>query len=451
MIRKMRLRRRLVLWTVCLLMLGAGPGLRAQEKTAEAEKVGEGAAANSSPEALNMYTDAANFQNNGAFDLAADEWARFLERFADDPLAAKAQHYLGVCQLQLKQYGRATESFQKVIAKYPKFEQLEDTHLNLGWSRYSLATAGDASQYPLAAETFSKLAADYPKGKNVEQALFFAAESLYAIGKRKEAALAYGRLVTGYADSKLRSDAIYALGVTLEEMGEWAQANKAYDMFIEGYAKSELLTEVRMRRAESILQQGDVQQAEQLFAEVAAVEGFDAADHALMRQAFCATRLDKMAEAGALYAAVADRYGESKDVPEATLSAGRCYYRAESYDESAKWLAKVVAAGGEPAAEAAHWLCRIHLCASTRNSSCLWWTRLRRRPAPAPLRRTCDWTRRTRCTKRPVAAETRWPNTWRSSRPIRTTTWRPWPSTTRRSPGSISSSTIRRWTWRANS
>ncbi len=103
---------------------------------------------------------------------------------------------------------------------------------------------------------------------------------------------------------------MYALGVTLEEMGEWAQANKAYDMFIEGYAKSELLTEVRMRRAETILQQGDAAQAEQLFADVAAVEGFAAADHALMRQAFCATRLDKMAEAAALYAAVAAAVSE---------------------------------------------------------------------------------------------------------------------------------------------
>ena len=241
---------------------------------------------------------------------------------------------------------------------------------------------------PAGGRDVQKLAADYPKGKYVEQALFFEAESLYAMGKRKEAALAYGKLVTSYAESKLRSDALYALGVTLEEMGEWAQANKAYDMFIEGYAKSDLLTEVRMRRAESILQQGDAQQAEQLFAEVAAVEGFEAADHALMRQAFCATRLDKMAEAGALYASVAERFPQSKDVPEATLSAGRCYYRAESYDEAAKWLAKVVAAGGEPAAEAAHWLCRIHLRAKHPELVLPLADSVCRRPAPAPLRPT---------------------------------------------------------------
>ena len=67
-------------------------------------------------------------------------------------------------------------------------------------------------------------------------------------------------------------------------MTEWAQAGKAYDLFLEGYATNELATEVRMRKAETILQQGDPAQAGSLFAAVAAVEGFAAADHALMRR-----------------------------------------------------------------------------------------------------------------------------------------------------------------------
>ncbi len=52
--------------------------------------------ANSPQEALNLYADAANFQNNNAFDLAAEEWEKFLKKFPQDPLAAKAQQYLGV-------------------------------------------------------------------------------------------------------------------------------------------------------------------------------------------------------------------------------------------------------------------------------------------------------------------------------------------------------------------
>ena len=349
-----------VLGVICLVAAGFSGRLSAQDaKTAEAGKAGP--AAGSSPQALAMYADAANYQNNSAFDLAAEEWARFLEAFPNDPLTPKAQQYLGVCQLQLKQYAKAAESFQKVVAKFPKFEQIEETYLNLGWCYYSLATAGDATQYPLAAATFNKLAADFPQGKNVDQALFFEAESLYALGKHKEAALVYGKLVTGHADSKLRADALCALGVTLEEMSEWVQANKAYDKFIEGFPRSDLLTEVRMRRAESILQQGQTEQAAQLFADVSNVEGFKAADHAVMRQAYCLAKLGKLTDAAALYASLAERFPESKYLSEATLSAGRCYYRADQDTEAAKWLTKIVETGGEPAAEAAHWLSRVHL------------------------------------------------------------------------------------------
>ena len=239
-----------VLGIVCLVATGVTVRLSAQDaKTAEpgkadaakADAAKADAAAGSPPPALAMYADAANYQNNSAFDVAAEEWARFLELFPNDPLTPKAQQYLGVCQLQLKQYAKAVESFQKVVAKFPKFEQIEETYLNLGWCYYSLATAGDATQFPLAAATFNKLAADFPQGKNVDQALFFEAESLYAMGKHKEAALAYGKLVTNHADSKLRADALYALGVTLEDMSEWVQANKAYDMFIEGFPRSDLI------------------------------------------------------------------------------------------------------------------------------------------------------------------------------------------------------------------
>src|SRR5688572_31409613 len=50
----------------------------------------------SSPEAVLAYREAANLQNNGAFDVAAEEWQKFLKDFPKDPLAAKALHYLGV-------------------------------------------------------------------------------------------------------------------------------------------------------------------------------------------------------------------------------------------------------------------------------------------------------------------------------------------------------------------
>ncbi len=327
----------------------------------EKKKTPAAAPAKSSPEALTAYSDAANYQSKMAFELAAEEWARFLQRFGDDPLVPRALHYRGVCLVQVKQFVEAINAFQAVVSKYPKFEMLEETYLNLGWSQYSLGQAGDKNRYVQAIETFGKLEAAYPKGKEVDQALFFKAESYYALGKKKESAITYGKLVTVYPKSKLRPDSLYALGVTLEEMAQWKQAKKAYEMFQAGYPKHELATEVRMRLAESILQSGDAKAAEAMFAEVAAVIGFPAVDHALMRQAYSAARQGKDLAAAKLYASLVERFPKSANVAEASLSAGRSYLRANQVEEATPWFDRVLAAGGAAAVEAAHWRCRVYL------------------------------------------------------------------------------------------
>ncbi len=316
----------------------------------------------SSPDALSMYADAANYQNKGAYALAADEWTRFLERFPQDPLVSKARHYLGVCQLQLKQFDKAAEAFALVVSQNATFEHLEDAYLNLGWCQYSLAgSGGDQDRYQQAVETFSKLVEKFPDGKYVDQALFFQGESLYAMGKKREASVAYGQLVTKHAESRLRCEALYAMGVALEETAEYTHAARAYDMFLKDCADSELAAEVGMRKAETTLQLGDAAAAEKMFAQAAAIEGFAAADHALYRQAFCATRQDKFAEAGQLYRSLVERFPESTYLANAIISAGRSFYRAEQYDEAAKWMDQVMAGDGPDKAEAAHWRSRIYL------------------------------------------------------------------------------------------
>jgi TolA-binding protein len=319
--------------------------------------------AESSAEAKAHYADAANFQNNGAFDLAAEEWQKFLKEFPTDPLAPKAQHYLGVCYLQQKQFAEAVKEFDAVQKNYPKFELLEDTLLNLGWSRYTLAGKGDAAQYPKAAETFEALLKQFPQGKFADQALYFLGESYYQQGKKVEAVAAYGRLVKEQEKSSLRCDALYALGVAQEELGEYLKAGAAYDLYLQDCAKSGLVTEVRMRKAETVLQAGDYSTAEKMFADVAAVKDFALADHAMYRQAFCLTKLDKFVEAGSLYARIVETFPKSERVnpSDAALAAGRCFYRGEKYDDAAKWFEQVVSTDNPSAPEAAHWLSRIYL------------------------------------------------------------------------------------------
>lgn len=312
-------------------------------------------------EAQIIYRDAANFQNNGAFDLASEEWERFLKRFPKDPLAAKAQHYLGVCNLQLKDYAKAAGAFQTVVNEHPKFEAIQDSYLNLGWCQYTLGGQGVEGMYAKSAETFTALLKNHPDGKYSDQALFFLAEAEYHQGRKKEATESYAKLVAAHPSSPLRNDALYALGVSYEELGQYAKAGSVYDTFLKEATTSPLAGEVRMRKAETILQAGEYAEAAELFAQVAAEPDFASADHALYRQAFCLSKLDQFAKAAELYAKIATDYPRSAYASEAALSAGRGFYRADQTAEATKWFQVVLDRGGKDAPEAAHWLCRLAL------------------------------------------------------------------------------------------
>ena len=103
----------------------------------------------SAPKAVAAYADAAKFQNMKLYDIAIEDWQRFLTKFSDDPLASKAQHYLGICHLELKQFAKAGAAFELVVKNHPTFENLEQTYLNLGWCQYSLALVEKKALQPL--------------------------------------------------------------------------------------------------------------------------------------------------------------------------------------------------------------------------------------------------------------------------------------------------------------
>lgn len=316
--------------------------------------------ADSSPAAVRQFRDAAAFQDRAVYDLAADEWQKFLKAFPADPLAPKAHHYLGICRLMLKQYDAAAASFQRVIADYPKSDVAAASYLNLGLAQYSIARQGKPEQYDAAAKTFEKLASAFPQAPELAQGLYYWGESLYARGKKKEAAAAYEQLVEKHPKSPLRAEALYALGVARQDLGETKQAAAAFDRHLKEFPKHALRAEVIMRRAETLATLGHHEAAARWFASAAAAKDFQMADLATLRQAQCLEAAKKLAEAAPLYAALGDRFPKSSYRQRALVSAGDCYLRLDDLDSAAKSFQRAIDEG-ELADEAAHRLARAYL------------------------------------------------------------------------------------------
>ena len=320
-------------------------------------------AAATSEESRRVFDGAVALHKAGTFDLAVDEWEKFVKQFPNDPLAGQAQFFAGVCYLSLKdkQYDKARDAFEKVVAKYPKFEQLDKAYFNLGLADYNLAQAGRADLNGPAAEAFGQVVAKFPNSPQAAEALLYRGESLYAIGKKEEAIKSWRELTDKFAGNAARIRGLYNLGIAQQELGRQAAAATAFEKFLVDYGDNELAPEVNVRKLDAWMELGRFADAEKQFATLAAKPNFALADYATLREAAALAGEKKYAEAAAVYASLPANFPKSTFIGAATAGAGNCYYLAGNQSEARNWYGKTLAAGGDAAPDAAHWIARSWL------------------------------------------------------------------------------------------
>ncbi|MGH7137514.1 MAG: tetratricopeptide repeat protein, partial [Pirellulales bacterium] len=311
--------------------------------------------------ATRQFAVAQALQAREHYDLAADEWTKFLKNHASDPRAGQAQYFLGVCRFKNKQYQEAIAAFLQVITAYPKSSQLSSAWLHLGLAQYNAAAGGQTDLYAKAAENLATVLKSFPQSKEVTQAAFYRGEALYALGDKAEAAKLYAEVVEKHAKDPLVPEALYALGVTQNELGQTAAAGASYDAYLKQFPGGRHAAEVTLRRGEILFLQTQFEAAEKWFAAAAGRSDFKEADVAAFRQATALYELRKYSEAAALYASIEQKFPQSKQVPAARLAAGKSAFMAGDLDRAREQLAKCLSIGGATGAEAAHWLARGYL------------------------------------------------------------------------------------------
>ncbi len=324
-------------------------------------------AADYNEKAMSLYADAANFQTNGAIDLAIEGWKKYLEKYPDEPFATKAAHYLGVCYMQqtLPNYPAACDAFSKAI-KDEKSELREESLVNLGWCEF--AGAGDKEKQDpkrlqAALDAFRTLLKEKPASKYADRALFYGGEAAYSLGDAKAAVELYDRLVAMDAakNSPLRCDTFYARGVALEDLKKFDEAVVSYRQLIEGCKEERLLNDARVRVGDVYIMQKKFAEAAKEFGDVASGKGADV-PYALVRQAFAFVQSNKPQDAATIYERLLKEFPESPYTAAATLASAQSIYRAGDMDEAAKRFTRVLAQKDvNSATEAAHWLATIAL------------------------------------------------------------------------------------------
>lgn len=341
-------------WIVCfslaVMLLNVGI---AQQKEAGNKK------------ALAYFANAADYQNGGAFELAAEEWEKLVKEFPNEAQTSTAWHHLGICNLQRKEpnYQRAIEAFRESL-KDSKLDLREESLINLGWALFSQARkrpAGSTEQIKELDEAKSRLGEflkDYPDGAYLDQAIFYLGDIEHLLGNRKKAIGFFKRFLDNekLAKSNLRPDALYALAVAHQDEGESAEASRRYQEFLSKYGTHKLADEVRIRAAELALTNDKLSEAESLLKLVKISSDSAMGDLALLRLGFVSGKQGKTKEAAAYYDKLLNQFAGSTHARSAALALGQIQIQDGNSEQGIVTLKKVGSVVDNLAADAAHWI-----------------------------------------------------------------------------------------------
>ncbi len=271
----------------------------------------------SSDAAKTAYAAAAALQNREAWELAAEEWQAFIAAHPQDPLAANARYYLGLCRIKQKQWADAAATLGEFVAAAPTHPQ-----------------AGDA--------------------------ISLLGEALWQTGKRDEAIAAWQRFVREHPTSSRLPDALYALGVGEAQTGKKTEAAATLARFAKEFPQNPLSAEVAIWRADLALAANQPAAAESFLAPVAANAGPRQAE-ALDRLGTARWNQKQWAPAAEAFSQLAAKHPASPLATRATLAAGRAWLEAGRPDDARPLLKKAAAGQGPEAFDAAHRLARLDL------------------------------------------------------------------------------------------
>ncbi|RMF40488.1 MAG: outer membrane protein assembly factor BamD, partial [Planctomycetota bacterium] len=325
----------------------------------------------SSEKAVAIYADAASFQNNGAFALAAEEWRKLIQQFPDDPLASQARHYLGVSLIQLDppELDEAIEVFRQAVQD-EKLSVRPEALINLGWCLYTRArnappeSPAQIKDLREAQQVFEEFVAKYPQSAYMDQALFYLGDAHYMLGRAEQAVQFYKKMLQSAAAEKspLRPDALYALAVAYQELAQDSDARQTYEKFLQAYSDHPLAQEVRVRLADLLIAAGNPQAAEELLLTVARSQPpHELADYAWLRLGYARARQDRSADALAAYQRLLADFPASPHRRAAALLAGQILFNQGKFEPAIDRLQLAAEQRDELAADAVHWIAQAYL------------------------------------------------------------------------------------------
>lgn len=225
------------------------------------------------------------------FDLASDEFAKFLDKHKSDSQRPLAELYLGQALMYQSKFAEARDVFSKFLEANP-----------------------DHADRPLAT--------------------YRTAEASYFLKDLKSARASFEDFLSKYPDNELAVWAWQYLGESKLQLADAKGAVEAFTEVVEKFPKSSLAPEAKFSRARAYQALKDVEQARASFRELSNDKDGVRSSDSLFMLATMEFDASQYGDAITAFESFAERYPQDRRTPLAELNTGYANYYLKEYDQA---------------------------------------------------------------------------------------------------------------------
>jgi TolA-binding protein len=330
---------------VTVLLMAAQPF--SAPATAAADEVNDEAA-------LRSYLSANGLLNRGLYDLAEQEYRRFLQEHGSHEKAPVARYGLCVCLYRTEQFAAAITELSQLVSQ-KNFAFAAEVRAMLGQCHLAL------KQYDQAAEALTDLLRTHGEHELADDAAALLVEAYY-LGNKHEPALEHCRnFESRWPNSPLRERVLFFAGLAHMARGDHQAATERLAELLKAFPHTGFAEQAALLLARCYHQQGALDRATRWYRKVLENPAGNYTPDALHGLATLLHQQGDPASAGKLLDTLLERFPEHELRTQASLLRGRTWFEQEEYQRAADLFAQIEQAGGALADDGAYWLAKCRL------------------------------------------------------------------------------------------
>ena len=179
------------------------------------------------------------------YDLAAQQFTRFVNNYPSSTLLDEAGYYIGMAYFEQKDYENARIEFQNVAVNFPDSKKSAESWYLVGECYFLM------DNLPEAAKAYETVKILYPSHASAAQSALRAGQIYLQLGKYEKAENLFNLIRDRYYESPAYFPSILSYGILYAGKQEYGPAVQKFNQVLEGNSNSEL-------KAEALFYLGDL-------------------------------------------------------------------------------------------------------------------------------------------------------------------------------------------------